>query len=282
MISTARVMALLPAYNAVDFIQPVLDSLSAQQYENFRVLISVDLGTDNTFDICQTHAERDPRFKVIRQTKRRLGYSGNCNFLLRNAKADYVMFAFHDDTLAPTFVPKLAATLDNNKHAIMAFPDMHLTKEDGSTNTWQFTDLEGTRDPLQRGIHMLRRPNLWWVPNHGMFRLALARKTEGIRPHRAGEFSVDWPWLFRLSLLGDFVRMPEVLCFKTYMTSSLSRSWDFSRKEWREATASCIREIWNSHLPTNQRLQLSKVATQVMARDRKAAEQADARRNAPA
>ncbi len=45
MISTARVMALLPAYNAVDFIQPVLDSLSAQQYENFRVLISVDLGT---------------------------------------------------------------------------------------------------------------------------------------------------------------------------------------------------------------------------------------------
>ena len=31
-----------------------------------------------------------------------------------------------------------------------------------------------------------------------------------------GEYSADLPWLLHMSLLGEFVRVPEVLCYKFY------------------------------------------------------------------
>ena len=72
----SSVAALLPAWQAAAFIQPTLDSLSAQTYGNFQVLVSVDLCDDGTHGICAAHAARDPRFQVWRQEQRQ-GYVGN-------------------------------------------------------------------------------------------------------------------------------------------------------------------------------------------------------------
>ena len=248
------------------FIQPTLESLSAQTWPNFTVLISVDVSEDATFDICKEHADQDPRFKVIKQTEKCLGFSGNCNFLLRLADADYVMFTPHDDLIMPDFSTKLAEQLDKYPTAIMAFPDTHLTNQNGSEEIWRFKKLEGVHSPLQRGAIMLKRPNHWWAPFRGMFRLKSAQWNCSLKPHHAGEFSVDWPWLFSLSLLGDFIRVPEILCYKRYMSDSLSRSWEFSKHQWFEVTASCMREIWLSPLPTEDKIQLNNLCMKMLNR----------------
>lgn len=80
-ISPSAVTALVPAYQAAEFIQPTLDALSAQTHPALHVLVSVDLCDDDTHAICERHALRDPRFRVVRQTSR-LGWVGNSNFLL--------------------------------------------------------------------------------------------------------------------------------------------------------------------------------------------------------
>lgn len=66
----ASVTALLPAWQAADFIQATLDSLSAQTYTNFRVIVSVDVCEDGTREICEAHAAKDPRFHVVQQASR--------------------------------------------------------------------------------------------------------------------------------------------------------------------------------------------------------------------
>ncbi len=252
----ATVEALLPAWQAADFIRPTLDCLSAQTYRNLTVLVSVDQCDDATFDICKQHAERDPRFRVVRQTER-LGYSGNCNFLLERSRADYVMFAFHDDILAPTYVETLAAALDARPQAVLSFSDLDVTQADGRTSHIAYVELDGLESPLDRGHRILMRAGHWWAPNRGLFRRGPAATIGGIKPHRAGEFSVDWPWLFRLSLLGEFVRAPETLCFKFYKPGSISRSWEFSPDQWFEAAASAMRELWNSDLESDEKLVLA-------------------------
>jgi len=257
MVQASKVMALVPAYESADFIQATLDSLSAQTYRHLEILISVDVCDDGTYDICLEQSRRDPRFRVVRQQGERLGYSANCNFLLAQANADYVMLAFHDDLLEPTFVEKLCHVLDERPEVIMAFPDTHLTNIDGSEDQWEFTALEGLKTPRQRGLVMQGRPWLWWAPNRGLFRLDQARSIGGIKPHRAGEFSVDFPWLFHMSLLGEFARVPEVLVHKHYLPQSLSRGWEFNRREWLEVTASCMRELWNSNISTEDKLAIS-------------------------
>ncbi len=252
----ANVTALLPAYQAAEFIQPTLDSLSAQTHPNFSVIVSVDRCDDETYPICVRHAEHDSRFRVMQQ-ENRLGYVGNCNFLLGQADSEHVLFAFHDDILLPQYVEKLSAALDANPNAVNSFSDVLLTAVDGAEEHWVFTALEGIKDPVQRGLKMLGRADRWWVPNRGVFRLDRARRIRGLKSHGAGEFSADWPWLFHMSLLGEFVRVPETLCHKYYKPGSLSRSWRFSRRQWYEVSAVCMQEIWDSGLSVDDKLKLA-------------------------
>lgn len=263
----SSVTALVPAYQAAEFIQPTLDSLSAQTHPEFRVMISVDQCDDDTYAICQAHCGQDERFSVTRQD-RRLGYVGNCNYLLERAESDHVLFAFHDDTLAPTYVQKLSAVLDARSEAVMCFSDVLRTAVDGSQDHWVYTELEGVRDRMERGRRLLLRAGKWWTPNRGVFRRREAGRIGGLKTHGAGEFSADWPWLFHMSLLGEFVRVPETLCHKFYMPGSLSRGWEFSAKQHYEVCAACMRELWNSGLTTDEKLDLGRILMDWMGQTR--------------
>lgn len=252
-----KVTALVPAYQAAEFIQPTLDSLSSQTRGNFDVIISVDLCDDDTHAICLDHAKRDPRFKVIRQD-RRMGYVGNCNFLLGQADADYVLFAFHDDILAPSYVEKLCEVLDKRPEVILCYSDILLTELDGTQRQVSYTELEGLGDRVQRGLTMLKRKaGNWWVPNRGIFRLKESGEIQGLKTHGAGSVSPDRPWLFHMSLLGEFARVPETLCHKIFKPGSLSKNWTYTQPQRYEVFAACMREIWNSGLSTDEKIKLA-------------------------
>jgi glycosyltransferase involved in cell wall biosynthesis len=261
------VTALVPAYQAADFVQDTLDALSRQTRIDLRVLISVDACTDDTHAICVKHAAADPRFRVVRQN-RRLGYVGNCNYLLGQADTDYALFAFHDDLLAPDYVERLCAALDQHPRAVIAYSDVQLTHVDGKQEHWAYTTLDGMTDRVERGLKMLGCVGPWWVPNRGVFRLARVLGIGGLKTHGGGEFSADWPWLLHMALLGEFVRVPATLCFKYYKPGSLSRSWKFTMRLQYEVTAACVREIWNADLSTDEKLRLAIPAINWMAKTR--------------
>lgn len=250
--SLSSVTALLPAWQAEEFIQDTLDSLSAQTYENFQVIVSVDLCEDETYAICTAHALRDPRFHIIKQTER-LGYSGNCSFLLDEADSDYVMFAFHDDTVTPDYVTTLAAVLDTRPEVIMSFSDVLYTDVNGQKEHWEFSELEGIHEPLHRGAKMLQPVDKWWIPNRGLFRLNEARQINGVKSHGAADFSADWPWLFHMSLLGEFAHVPKTLCYKYRKPGSITLNMAFSQRQQYEVRAACMRELWNSKLSTEEK-----------------------------
>lgn len=265
--STSSVMALVPAYQAAEFIQPTLDALSAQTHPALQVLVSVDQCDDATYAICERHAAKDTRFRVVQQPAR-LGWVGNSNYLLSQAQGDYALFAFHDDLLAPTYVAQLAAALDADPLASVAYTDVLLTDVRGQQEHWFYTALDNAPAAFVRGARVLERRGQWWVPNRGLFRLSLARRIGGLKTHGAGEFSADWPWVFHLALLGRFVRVPGELCHKFYKPGSLSRSWAFSPRENYEAHAACMRELWNSPLSTPEKLNLAGPLLQWLERNR--------------
>jgi len=246
------VTALVPAYESAEFIQKTLDSLSEQTREDFRVVISVDLSEDDTYAVCQAHRNRDARFSVFRQ-KHRMGYVGNCNFLLSQTNSDYVLFAFHDDRLAPDYIEKLSRVLDDRQNVIMAYSDLLLTYVNGTSEVCTYPEMDRLQDRVQRGLLLVRQKGLWWVPNRGMFRLRRARDIRGLKAHAAGEFSADLPWLFHMSLLGEFARVPETLCFKYYMPGSITRTWKRTRKQYYAVYAACLRELGDSCLSLSEK-----------------------------
>src|SRR5947208_4941784 len=58
---------LMPVYNAARYLRETIESLLAQPYQNYVVLISDNCSTDGSWDILQEYAHRDPRFQLTRQ-----------------------------------------------------------------------------------------------------------------------------------------------------------------------------------------------------------------------
>ena len=242
-----RVVALLPAWNAAAFIERTLESLAAQTYGNLEVLISDDASADDTAAICARFAATQAQFRLIRQTRRQ-GWIGNVNLLLRQARADHFFFAFHDDPPKPTYVASLVEALRRNSRAVMAFSDIEVARESGSSNQ-SYTELDGVAERLERARRIINKQGLWWIPNRGLFRADAAARIGGMRKHLAGEYAADWPWLLHLALLGEFVRVPQPLITKVWRQAGLSMSWKETTWHTFGVATACAREIARSGIP---------------------------------
>jgi glycosyltransferase involved in cell wall biosynthesis len=208
-----RVTAIVPAYNSEGFILEALRSLAAQTWEDLEILVGDDASTDRTLSVVKEFAAGRPNVRVVAR-EHNLGWLANTNDLMGQASGELMFLAFHDDTVDPTYVEKLAHALEANPRAVLAFSDLELVQPDGTREPKAFRDLDGVRRRLMRGLAMAHSPTNWWVAIHGVFRASAARQVGGLRPSAAGEYGADWPWMLHLCLLGEFVRVPEKLCVK--------------------------------------------------------------------
>jgi len=253
-----RVVALMPAWNSAPFIEHTLQALAAQTYGNLEILISDDASTDDTVQICARFVASHPQFRLIRQTRRQ-GWVGNVNALLREARGRHLFFAFHDDPPQPDYVASLAAALESNPRAVLAFSDMELVKAEGRSRQ-SYTDLDGIADRVERARRVIGKHGPWWVPNRGLFRAEAARRVGGVRRHLAGEYSADLPWLLHLALLGEFVRVPHPLITKVWRKDGLALSWNVTLWQQFGLALACAREIARSGIPVSEQSTLYREA----------------------
>jgi glycosyltransferase involved in cell wall biosynthesis len=86
----------MPVYNGEKFIREALDSLLAQTFTDFELIISDNASTDHTEAIYREYAARDPRVRYVRQGENR-GAIANFQFVLDEAVGEYFMWAAADD-----------------------------------------------------------------------------------------------------------------------------------------------------------------------------------------
>lgn len=242
-----KVTALVPCYNSAAFITRTLDSLAAQSWPNLEILIGEDCSTDATFDIVSDFAAGRSNVRILRRSQN-LGWLRNANDLMANATGELMFFAFHDDAVEPGYVEKLVEALRANPGAVLAYTDVELFQPDGQAETIVFDALSARHGSLARGLVMGGQVKDWWIPNRGLFRSWAFERAGGIKPNAQGEYSADWTWLLHLSLFGDFVRVPEILCRKYYQRTSLSKNWTYGRAQRRALRRAGVREVWNSDL----------------------------------
>ena len=62
------ISVIVPAYNAERFLAETLDAIQRQTYQNIEVLVVDDGSTDATVEVAQSYIDKDPRFRLIRQS----------------------------------------------------------------------------------------------------------------------------------------------------------------------------------------------------------------------
>jgi glycosyltransferase involved in cell wall biosynthesis len=220
-----RVTAILPAHRAEGFVQQTLDSLAAQTWPALEILAADDASPDATAEILERFAEGRRDTRVIRR-ETNLGWVANTNDLMARATGEFMVFAFHDDLVAPTYVERLVRALIDEPRAVLAYSDLDQVHVDGSGRTLVGRPLPIDATPFERVRDLARQGRDWHVPNRGVFRASAYRELGGMGIHDAGEYAADWLWLLRLSEIGAFVRVPERLCTKRYMPRSLTVTWE--------------------------------------------------------
>ena len=94
------VSVIVPAWNLASYLHETLQSVQAQSYQNYEVLMVDDGSTDVTFGIMQAWAKRDSRFITIRQPSNQ-GVVAARNAALAVAVGEYVAMLDGDDIWAP-------------------------------------------------------------------------------------------------------------------------------------------------------------------------------------
>lgn len=90
---------IVPIYNAERYLHRCIDSILAQTFQDFELILVDDGSTDNSGAICDKYANLDKRVKVFH--KGNGGVSSARNFGLNYADGDYLMFFDSDDYMKP-------------------------------------------------------------------------------------------------------------------------------------------------------------------------------------
>lgn len=94
-----KISLIVPCFNGEKTLKRCLDSVLAQTYPNFEVLIVDDGSTDGSAALAETYAQKDGRIRLFR--KENGGVSTARNYGLDNAEGDYIEFIDCDDELLP-------------------------------------------------------------------------------------------------------------------------------------------------------------------------------------
>ena len=202
-----RVSISLPVYNRKDYVKDAIESVLAQTYQDWELIITDNASTDGTDLVCQAYAERDSRIRYYRQPEN-LGAARNFNHGFELATGDYFKWLASDDGIEPRFLEETVRALDQQPDVILACS--------WYTNFNEFTgeklSIEADHNlldstPRLRLLRLLSRYPGPLLPFHGLIRRDILEKTHLVQPFTGADIC----FLVEMALLGKFFQIPDHL-----------------------------------------------------------------------
>jgi glycosyltransferase involved in cell wall biosynthesis len=236
----------MPVRNGSNYIAPAIESLLAQTFTDFELLISDNGSTDNTQEICERFAARDSRVRYYRQPTN-IGAAGNFNWVFDNTSATkYFRWNAHDDEAHPEYLEKVVALAERSPEAAVAHCYTHeIDKHGNVTMSMDDVVLFLSERPSDRFGAIFR---IWYpAPVWGLMRRDCIART---RKH--GRYlGSDLNFVGELMLTGRCVLVPEFLFFvrrhESQFTTALQGTSKKNRLAWFNGNARWTEDLWGLH-----------------------------------
>ena len=101
----AQISVIVPVYQVEAYLPQCIDSILAQTFRDFELILVDDGSQDRSGAICDEYAGRDERVRVLH--KENGGLSDARNAGLEQAKGDYFLFVDSDDFIAPMMLEQI-------------------------------------------------------------------------------------------------------------------------------------------------------------------------------
>ena len=121
----------LPVYNGSQYLRESIESVLAQTYPHWELLIVDDCSKDSTPDIAEEYVHRDSRIRYYRNEQNlRLPRNLNKGFSL--TKGDYLTWTSDDNRYYPTALERMHSALKNNPSAQFVFASCRIIDDKGN------------------------------------------------------------------------------------------------------------------------------------------------------
>jgi glycosyltransferase involved in cell wall biosynthesis len=198
----------MPIYNSADFIGEAIESVLAQRFSDFELIIVDDGSTDGTAGIAAGYAARDERV-ILKVNQENLGMVANWNSCIRQARGRYLKYLFGDDLLQPDALGRMVEILERAPDVSLVASGRAIIDEESR----HLEDLVHFDSGTYDGAAVIRRCiseqlNLVGEPSAVMFRKSQAAR--GYDP--AYRQMVDLEMWYHLLEKGRFAYLEETLC----------------------------------------------------------------------
>lgn len=205
----------LPVYNSERYLRESLDSLLAQTYRDFALIINDNASTDGTPRICEEYAAADPRVKWFRNATN-IGNPRNFNRVFELTTTRYLKWSTADDLWEPTFLERAVEVMESDPTIALCYPKTFIMDAEG-----------GNRRPVEDGLHLVQSDpaerflgllsNIRLAHQHlGLIRMSCLRQTHLLGVHVASDINL----LAELTLYGKFHELPERLFYRRFHKTS--------------------------------------------------------------
>ncbi len=240
----------IPVHNGAAYLAQLFDCLRAQTFTDFEAIIRDNASTDATEQICRRITAADPRFRYERN-ERNIGAAPNFNLVFEEAAGRYFKWTAHDDLMAPTYLERCVATLDEDPsvsvcHATIQVVNADLRPLSYDAELGRYVDVDGTPallyepvglgsspDPARRFDDVLHGMRLC-SEIFGVMRSDLLRRSS----LHGSYYGSDKVLLAELALLGRIETLPEPLFIKRFHKDTSYYLTTRERAAWIDPAAS--------------------------------------------
>jgi CDP-glycerol glycerophosphotransferase len=141
-----RLSVIVPVYDVEEFLAECLDSILAQDFDDFELIAVDDCSPDGCADILRKYEQADDRVRIL-SLKRNVGLGGARNAGLEIARGEYVWFIDSDDVLCPNKLATLMERAEETKADVVLFAFVRFF-EDGTEKGGGRSDLLGRAPDL--------------------------------------------------------------------------------------------------------------------------------------
>ena len=220
-----RVSIGLAVYNGERYLAETLDSLRAQTFGDFELVISDNASTDRTAEIARDYAALDGRIRYS-CSETNLGIAGNYRRALALSSAPYFRWSAGDDLYAPESLARCVEVLDREPHVVLTYPRTRFIDADGRVIGDYDDGLHLTAPEARRRFQQLLARVGYVNAIYGLMRTDSVRKVRSMGDYLGS----DVVFQAELALYGTFWEIPEFLFFRRMHPQAASSKTNVERR----------------------------------------------------
>jgi glycosyltransferase involved in cell wall biosynthesis len=206
--ASPRVSVIMAVHNEERFLAEAVESVLAQSFSDFELIISDDGSTDRTPELAHALAERDPERVRVLRAEQNQGKPFALNRALAQRRGEYIAWLDGDDVMLPDKLERQVRALDGDRGAAGCSHDAEMFDSDSDRVIGRFSRVANAAPLRSGGIEMWFDPTYKMLPSATMIRSSLC-PPGGFDERLA--FTNDWLFDIEVFRHGRCIAIDDIL-----------------------------------------------------------------------